>query len=711
MMIKAISKLQGRIHKLDDEVIQRIAAGEVIQRPANVIKELLENAVDAGATSITVSVLEGGFKSITIQDNGHGILKEDLPLLCERYATSKLNKLEDLQKIQTFGFRGEALASISHISRLSVTTKTTNSAVGYRVNYLDGILVGEPSPIAANQGTSIVIQDLFYNNAIRLRAATTTPTAKAEEYRRIVQVVQKYAINLAGRCTISCRKQQDTSMDFTSAGTNNAQDVLCMLYGEKLSKTLLLLNIAGFASGHISSAYHQGKSFIFILFVNGRLVDSPRLKKSIALLYANVLLPGTHPFVYLSLNILPQDLDVNVHPTKQEVMFLHEDEIIERIIEAIRDGIYEKSCLTPHTPPTITVAPQTRLFPLSEPSLENNFQPSIPPKRVKPFSLLPDSNNVPHYAIVRNDHKVRTLDSLIYLERATSSSHNQTKYNVVVGAPPEPLENPFSAQPSSMQFSSANSPNMQLFNAKSSNIQPLQSSNIKDNIVVQELISKVNHNSSADVTQVIAKHILVGFLDERKLFLQFDTMLILADLPRLVSAWAYSWILDSISIKRQEECLEWRPFIDGCLQTYYNNQLNRRPPDDIQKQLYSKRALLANALIQINETGDILALPAISNFSWQRVSSLSWGLFFHQIFYDGQVGSDMEQLHALVTSLASTFANWIESADKSVLEHELLPSLRKLPDLIPQYPIQLRENGSLLKVVTTHELYKIFERC
>lgn len=153
----------GVIKKLDEVVVNRIAAGEVIQRPANAIKEMLENSIDAGSKLITVTVKGGGMKMLQIQDNGTGIRKEDMGIVAERFTTSKLREFKDLSSIATHGFRGEALASISHVAHLSILTKTREAVCGHRAEYRDSVLVSGPSPVAANQGTTITVEDLFYN--------------------------------------------------------------------------------------------------------------------------------------------------------------------------------------------------------------------------------------------------------------------------------------------------------------------------------------------------------------------------------------------------------------------------------------------------------------------------------------------------------------------------------------------------------------------
>uniref|UniRef100_A0A8C9LRK6 DNA mismatch repair protein MLH1 n=1 Tax=Piliocolobus tephrosceles TaxID=591936 RepID=A0A8C9LRK6_9PRIM len=290
-----MSFVAGVIRRLDETVVNRIAAGEVIQRPANAIKEMIENCLDAKSTSIQVIVKEGGLKLIQIQDNGTGIRKEDLDIVCERFTTSKLQSFEDLASISTYGFRGEALASISHVAHVTITTKTADGKCAYRASYSDGKLKGPPKPCAGNQGTQITVEDLFYNIATR-RKALKNPS---EEYGKILEIVGRELIE------IGC---EDKTLAFKM-------------------------------NGYISNANYSVKKCIFLLFINHRLVESTSLRKAIETVYAAYLPKNTHPFLYLSLEISPQNVDVNVHPTKHEVHFLHEESILERVQQHIESKL------------------------------------------------------------------------------------------------------------------------------------------------------------------------------------------------------------------------------------------------------------------------------------------------------------------------------------------------------------------------------------
>ncbi|KAI8921755.1 hypothetical protein BC831DRAFT_475824 [Entophlyctis helioformis] len=335
---------KSRIRRLDEVTVNRIAAGEIIHRPANAIKELLENALDAGSTAIQVQAKDGGVKLLQIQDNGSGIHKDDLGIVCERFTTSKLRKYEDLESIATFGFRGEALASISHIAHLAIVTRTKESPCAWRASYAQGKLVSakpggspDPQPCAANVGTQITVEDLFYNSAIRRKSFTNL----AEEYARILDVVQRYAIH-NNHVSFTCRKHNAHAADLQTPSTGSKVDIVRTVFGNQIARELIDFEFESVrwdykASGLVSNANFNTKKFTLILFINNRLVESRNVKKSIEILYAKYLPKGTHPFVYLSLHIKPENLDVNVHPTKKLVQFLHEDSIIETLCEAI-DG-------------------------------------------------------------------------------------------------------------------------------------------------------------------------------------------------------------------------------------------------------------------------------------------------------------------------------------------------------------------------------------
>ncbi|KAM5314042.1 DNA mismatch repair protein Mlh1 isoform 2-T2 [Glossophaga mutica] len=334
-----MSLTAGVIRRLDETVVNRIAAGEVIQRPANAIKEMIENCLDAKSTSIQVVVKEGGLKLIQIQDNGTGIRKEDLDIVCERFTTSKLQCFEDLASISTYGFRGEALASISHVAHVTITTKTADGKCAYRASYSDGKLKAPPKPCAGNQGTQITVEDLFYNISTR-RKALKNPS---EEYGKILEVVGRYSVHNAG-VGFSVKKQGETVADVRTLPNATTVDNIRSIFGNAVSRELIEVGcedktLAFKMQGYISNANYSVKKCIFLLFINHRLVESTALRKAIETVYAAYLPKNTHPFLYLSLEISPQNVDVNVHPTKHEVHFLHEDSILERVQQHVESKL------------------------------------------------------------------------------------------------------------------------------------------------------------------------------------------------------------------------------------------------------------------------------------------------------------------------------------------------------------------------------------
>uniref|UniRef100_A0A8B9TNH9 DNA mismatch repair protein MLH1 n=1 Tax=Anas platyrhynchos TaxID=8839 RepID=A0A8B9TNH9_ANAPL len=331
--------MAGVIRRLDEAVVNRIAAGEVIQRPANAIKEMIENCLDAKSTNIQVVVKEGGLKLIQVQDNGCGIRKEDLNVVCERFTTSKLQKFEDLSSISTYGFRGEALASISHVAHVTVTTKTADAKCAYRASYSDGKIKAPPKPCAGNQGTQIMVEDLFYNINTR-RKALKNPS---EEYAKILEVVGRYAIHNSG-ISFSVKKQGDTVSDVRTLTNASTVDNIRSIFGNAVSRELIEVgcedaNLAFKMKGYITNANYSVKKSVFLLFINHRLVESTALRKAIETVYAAYLPKSMHPFLYLSLEIAPKNVDVNVHPTKHEVHFLHEDSILERVQQHIESKL------------------------------------------------------------------------------------------------------------------------------------------------------------------------------------------------------------------------------------------------------------------------------------------------------------------------------------------------------------------------------------
>ncbi|KAG2195568.1 hypothetical protein INT47_001315 [Mucor saturninus] len=394
------------VKKLNQTVVNRIAAGEVIQRPANAVKELLENSIDAGSTRIEILVKEGGLKLLQIQDNGHGIRKEDMDIVCERFTTSKLASFSDLSSIATHGFRGEALASISHVAHVTITTKTNSSPCAYRALYADGKLVPakpgqspDPKPCAGNNGTQITAEDLFFNTPSRLKALKSP----SNEYNRILDIVTRYAVHNSG-ISFTCIKQGAKSSDIQTSMDASRIDTIRRLYGAVASELLPIeksFDDLGFkANGLISNANYNMKSMTLLLFINHRAVESSAIKRAIQTVYASLLPKDAHPFIYLSLEIDPKNVDVNVHPTKNEVHFLDQDRIINTLIDAFQTALEDAN----HSR---TFYVQTTLPGASGPSEQDEEDKQVTGN--KPVGNKP----VAEYRYVRTDSTATTLDAFL----------------------------------------------------------------------------------------------------------------------------------------------------------------------------------------------------------------------------------------------------------------------------------------------------------
>lgn len=321
----------------------------MVVSPAAALKELLENSLDAGAKSITVSVRGGGAKLLQVTDDGSGIEKDDLALLCERHATSKLRTFDDLRSVATFGFRGEALASVSHVARVSVLTKTAGSRVAHAARYSDGRLAAPATPAAGLPGTALSVEDLFFNLPTRRRALR----APGEEYRAIVDVVARYAIRYSSTSFV-CKRLPDSgargrggstgSMDVrTSAGATVHENIRAA-FGANVAQELVdfemnLPERAISVRATATSASFSMRKGVFILFLNGRLVNCAPLKRAVDSAYTAFLPKGGHAFVFLDISMKPYDVDVNVHPNKMEVRFLHEALLIDAVVEGLENRL------------------------------------------------------------------------------------------------------------------------------------------------------------------------------------------------------------------------------------------------------------------------------------------------------------------------------------------------------------------------------------
>ena len=316
---------------LDQNTIDKIAAGEVVERPASVVKELVENAIDAGATAVTVEIKEGGVSFIRVTDNGNGIPKEQVRLAFLRHATSKIQKVEDLLQISSLGFRGEALSSISAVSQMEVITKTQEEMTGVRY-VIQGGREKELEEIGAPNGTTMLVRNLFFNTPARAKFLKTAMTEAG--------YVSAYMEQLAlSHQDISFKYMVNGQMRLHSSGNANLKDVIYGIYGRDITRELLEVEyeqpgilIRGFIGKPVVS---RGNRNFENYYINGRYVKSKILMKAIEEAYKPYMMQHKYPFVCLQYTISGDEVDVNVHPTKMEVRFQNQGAVYNATYDMI----------------------------------------------------------------------------------------------------------------------------------------------------------------------------------------------------------------------------------------------------------------------------------------------------------------------------------------------------------------------------------------
>ena len=321
------------IKVLPESVSSTIAAGEVVERPASVVKELVENSIDADATSIQISTEEGGKLLIEVVDDGCGIAQAEVLLAVARFATSKLQTATDLFAIDTLGFRGEALSSIAAVSRLEMVTRASGEEVGTKL-IVDGGEARPPSSIGAPQGTAIRIRDLFFNVPARRKFLKTENT----ERRWITRFVSRYALAYP---RVRFQLQQDERLRFKSSGNGDPREVLTEVFGLDAAAQMIHIpptpgteiSVSGFVS---PPELHRSNRRELTFFVNGRWVQDSSLSAAVLQAYHTLLMVGRFPLAVLFLQIPPDQVDVNVHPTKSEVRFREPDRVFAVLQRAIR---------------------------------------------------------------------------------------------------------------------------------------------------------------------------------------------------------------------------------------------------------------------------------------------------------------------------------------------------------------------------------------
>ncbi|KAL8814105.1 MAG: hypothetical protein Q9223_006648 [Gallowayella weberi] len=698
---RSAAQAPKRIKALDQDVVNKIAAGEIIVAPVHALKELIENAVDAGSTSLEILAKDGGLKLLQITDNGHGINRDDLPVLCERFTTSKLKTFEDLTSIGTYGFRGEALASISHIAHLTITTKTADSSCAWRAHYADGKLVpakpgqsAEPKPTAGRGGTQITVEDLFYNVPSRQKAFRSP----SEEYAKILDVVGRYAVHCNG-VSFSCKKHGDSAMSISTPSNATTVDCIRQIHGSAVSNELIEFMVSdekwGFrASGWTTNANYHVKKTTILLFINHRSVESSAIKRAVEQTYSAFLPKGGHPFMYLSLDIDPQRVDVNVHPTKREVNFLNEDEIIQSICDTVKDKL--SSVDTSRTFTTQSLLPGAKT-PMAGTS-KYQTSDSKPAQKSASATARPIENN-----FVRTDPNIRKITSML------------------------PPSNGDSCVPPSITYK----------------VSPREATHCRL-ASVQELRAQVRDSIHSSLTETFASHTYIGLVDatRRIAAIQGGVKLFLVDYGMIANEYFYQLGLTdfgNFGIIKFEPPLDIKSLIEIGLSV----EKDQNPEDDIAwdevadavtAQLVAQRAMLTEYFqMEVSETGELVSIPLF--IKGYTPSMVKLPRFLMRLGPCVNWTDEKACFHTFLIELAAFYTplQLLRSADQDndaeaetetgaigkglldcqISQDEMAQVLEHI--LFPAFKARLIATRGMLKgvveVANLKGLYKVFERC
>lgn len=692
-----------RIRALEQDVVNKIAAGEIIVAPVHALKELMENAVDAGATNLEILVKEGGLKLLQITDNGCGISKDDLPILCERFTTSKLKSFEDLQAIGTYGFRGEALASISHIAHLAVTTKTMDSSCAWKAHYAGGKLIPakpglseDPKPCAGRHGTQISVEDLFYNVPTRRRAFRSA----SEEYAKIAEVVGKYAVHCQG-VAFFCKKHGEAGAGIAVPVNANVRDRIRLTQNSNAANELMDFQITndqyGFkADGLVSNANYNGKKTSMLLFINHRSVDSSAIKKAIEQTYSVFLPKGGKPFIYLSLDIDPARVDVNVHPTKREVNFLNEDEIIELVCEEIRTRLGKVDT-------SRTFMTQSLLSGAKTPSISKaNTLPEAPPSAASAShrssttqagsSRKPYENN-----LIRTDAKSRKITAMLpQAQRPESPSH-------------EPVSDGIDYEYTD------------------------QEATICRLTTIKDLRASVRENMHNELTDTYANHTFVGIADETRRIaaIQGGVKLFLVDYGMTAAEYFYQLALTDFG---NYGTIRFNPplALQDLLQIAVE-QARAKDSDNVDVDWDNVAAAVANQLIsrkdmlfeyfalEVSSQGELLTIPLLMKSYMPCMAKLP--NFLLRLGPHVDWTDEKGCFQSFLRELASFYAPEAlptppqegDMEDEDVVERRRHVRCAVENVLFPAFKARLVATTSLLKgtveVANLKGLYRVFERC
>ena len=420
------------IQVLDQDTINKIAAGEVVERPASVVKELLENAIDAKATAITVEIRDGGTSLIRVTDNGCGIAQEDIRLAFLSHATSKIRAVEDLFTIASLGFRGEALASIAAVAQVELVTKTSGSLTGFRYQIEGGQEKGLEE-VGAPEGTTFIARNLFYNTPARKKFLKKPVT----EGSYVADLVEKIALS---HPEVSIRLIQNNQNKLSTSGNHSLRDLAYTVYGREVLANLLPVevetenvNISGFIGKPLIA---RGNRNYENYFINGRYIRSNLISQALEEAYKPYMMQHKYPFTLLHFTLDPESLDVNVHPTKMELRFSDGESLYRMIVEAVSSALSQRELI-----PSVSLSEDQKIkrekgTPPSPEPFETRRRERLDYRLIPPAAPERVAEEVPVKSISQKIEKKPDFEADLF------EKSEQSEKTIVPSAKPETMKEP-----------------------------------------------------------------------------------------------------------------------------------------------------------------------------------------------------------------------------------------------------------------------------
>ncbi|XP_045541810.1 DNA mismatch repair protein Mlh1-like [Papilio machaon] len=713
----------GIIRKLDENVVNRIAAGEIVQRPANALKELIENSLDANATNIIITVKAGGLKYLRIQDNGTGIRHDNLDIVCERFTTSKLQQYEDLQEISTYGFRGEALASIGYISHLTILTKTAADKCAYKASYEIGKLKGPIKACAGNNGTQITVEDLFYNVLARKKSLRSA----REEYSHIMEVVGGYAIHNS-HVGFTLKKFGENTDIKTSIKSTVVENIR-IIHGNNIARELLEIELKDETlkmslHGFVTNVNYSHKRGTMLLFINHRLVDSQSIRKAVDSVYSTYLPKNAHSYVYLSIELDPRNVDVNVHPTKHEVQFLYEEQIIDKIKCCIEAKLL--SCNSSKVMYTQARLPGTTM-------VDEIIKKTTDGVKMYAKDLVrvsSDTQKIDKFFQIASKRNENETNNAKETEKIVSEEIKDKPIVQINDEASDILENSLIEEPKEIKGKEKWNLHTAVEQANITYIDPKESfktrifkyERVETKLTsVKQLRMDVENNCNMNLREILANLIFIACIDCHQSLIQHSTKLYLCNTTKLTEELFYETLLydfQNLGLMKLSNPLPLEELMMLGLKTQeteWNSQYGEMC--EVAKQmtllLLSKKEMLFEYFsLEMNADGELLALPLLLDGHTPFMGALP--TYLVRLITEVNWDSEKECFDTFCRQTAIFYSqpnpDSIQETRKSEewkQEHVIFPAIRR--NFLP--PNRFVTNGVILQIANLSDLYKVFERC